>query len=87
MCKHIVKRRWTLTIFRCLTSLVEGLVIITLLNIVPIPMPQTYFQWAVKALITGLISSAVVTLGSFLVFPKDTMNVIQKLKNMDWNGD
>lgn len=82
MCKHIIKRRWTIIGFRCFVSLVEGIVIVILLNAMPIPMPQTYFQWVGKALITGLISCVVVILGSFIAFPKDTINVIQKLKNV-----
>ena len=82
MRKNIVIRNKLITIFRMMVSFVESGIIIVLVKLIKLDFPEGYSEWVLNAIIIGLISLSIVTIGNTICFKKDMIGAYKKLKNL-----
>lgn len=82
MSKNIVKRNQYITIIKMIISFIEGAIIIGIINLSHLNMPENYLQWALNALITGIISLTTVLIANAVIYHDDFINLITKMKNI-----
>ena len=82
MRKNIVIRNKLITIFRMMVSFVESGIIIELEKLIKLDFPEGYSEWVLNAIIIGLISLSIVTIGNTICFKKDMIGAYKKLKNL-----
>lgn len=82
MCNNIVKRNNFITIFKILLSFFEGIIIIAVVKLFNLQMPYDYLLWIKNAIIVFCVSSIIVILTNGIVYKKDTVSLIKKLKNI-----
>ena len=78
MRRNIVHRHWSITVKRCVLSFVECFVIVLTMRFISFPIPSNYSQWGIKAVITAIVSIAVVFCFSIAFFRHDTLLALRK---------
>ena len=82
MRKNIVHRHWSITYKRCLLSFAECATIVFILRLLNISVPDNYYQWGFKAIVTGIVSVVIVLCFNLIFFRHDTSMAFIKFKNI-----
>lgn len=82
MSRYIVVRSQFITVYRCLVSFAESLVIILIVHLVGLSTPRNYTGWGLKAILTGIVSCTVVGIGSFVFLKKDFIRMLVKIETL-----
>ncbi len=82
MSKYIVKRSQLITAFRIIVAFAEGIAICVAVNALNLTTPTSYSAWFVNSVITGTIAVIVVAVLSAVLFKKDSIAFVEKIKKI-----
>ena len=81
MSRNIIKRSLSVFIKKMLISLVNVVLIVLAVNLLPLPMVDNYFKWAVNALLVAVVATIITLAINFIFYHKELKTIIAVLKN------
>lgn len=82
MSKELVKRSLTIVAARVFLSAIEAAVIFLFVKVIKLPTPDNYYLLLLNAVVVFIVSILITFCGSFIMFKKDTINMLVKFKNV-----
>ena len=84
--KYVIRRsQWILPI-RVIVSLIETGIIFIIWKGINFQEAHNYFEWGLHGIIGCFIASFVIFIFSFILYRKDLMNTVKRIKNLHKNG-
>lgn len=80
MSKKIIERSILVIIKKCIISFVESVIIIFIMKIINLKCELNYINWLINSIITLTISLIITSIGVFLFYKTDFLNMLKKLR-------
>lgn len=80
--KNIVKRSYSVTFIRCLTSLLVGVTVFFAVQLMNLPIADGYLTWIFHAFIVLALSIVLTLLANFVFFRKELVLTAKKIKGL-----